>query len=249
MENELTHKGHRQRMRAKLSRVGPKAFDTYELLEMLLDYSIPRQDTKPLAKRLLSEFGSLEGIFSATREELLCVPGVGEMTADLICAVSAFTDISEPDAEVVPFSDYGMVGEFFVRHFKEKYPEEHTNAICAAFLDNSLGLIAVEDLYELDLASGAVHSEPFIRAALNHGTSVCIVAHTHPHGFVAPTNGDYETAKMLKSDFANVGMLLLECYVVSYDRFFGFMTHSGAHYSQIAKIAEFIRSKEAFVRG
>ena len=44
------HKGHRQRMREKLVRAGDVAFNTYELLEMLLYYVIPYKDTNPISQ-------------------------------------------------------------------------------------------------------------------------------------------------------------------------------------------------------
>ena len=55
--DEKMHVGHRGRMRDKLMTHGARIFDTYELLEMLLYYTIPYKDTNPIAKRLLSEFG------------------------------------------------------------------------------------------------------------------------------------------------------------------------------------------------
>ena len=51
--DELVHKGHRKRMRRKFADFGAKVFDTYELLEMLLYYTVPVKDTNPLSKKLL----------------------------------------------------------------------------------------------------------------------------------------------------------------------------------------------------
>ena len=41
------------------------------LLELVLFYAIPRQDTNPIAHRLLDTFGSLAAVFDATPEELM----------------------------------------------------------------------------------------------------------------------------------------------------------------------------------
>ena len=62
LPDEKLHVGHRARMRRKFLSYGPRIFDTYELLEMLLYHVIPYKDTNPIAKRLLMEFGSLEGV-------------------------------------------------------------------------------------------------------------------------------------------------------------------------------------------
>src|SRR3982750_587626 len=55
--------GHRARLRRRLLDAGPAGFHDYELIEYLLTLTIPRVDTKPLAKRLIDEFG---GMRSAT---------------------------------------------------------------------------------------------------------------------------------------------------------------------------------------
>ena len=54
--------GHRERLRQRLLTAGGEGFHDYELLEYLLALAIPRQDTKPLAKRLIEEFGSLAAL-------------------------------------------------------------------------------------------------------------------------------------------------------------------------------------------
>ena len=47
--------GHRARLRERLAQGGPDALLDHELIEYLLALAIPRRDTKPLAKQLLTE--------------------------------------------------------------------------------------------------------------------------------------------------------------------------------------------------
>ena len=63
-------KGHRDRVRDRYYEYGMDAFQDYEALELLLFYAIPFRDTKELAKKLISHFGSLHGVFDASLEEL-----------------------------------------------------------------------------------------------------------------------------------------------------------------------------------
>src|SRR5688572_22178292 len=56
---------HRERLRKKFEDAGPSALADYELLEMALFRTIPRQDTKPLAKALLAKFGTLAAVLAA----------------------------------------------------------------------------------------------------------------------------------------------------------------------------------------
>ncbi len=62
--------GHRQRMRARVLSAGAASLADYELLEMLLFPGVPRRDTKPLAKALINQFGSLADVLEAAPEAL-----------------------------------------------------------------------------------------------------------------------------------------------------------------------------------
>ncbi len=62
--------GHRSRMRTRLLVGGPGGLADYELLEMLLFLSIPRRDTKPLAKALINRFGDLYRSMNAAAADL-----------------------------------------------------------------------------------------------------------------------------------------------------------------------------------
>lgn len=57
INEDSTAGGHRARLRQRLLDGGPEGFHDYELVEYLLTLTIPRVDTKPLAKKLLGEFG------------------------------------------------------------------------------------------------------------------------------------------------------------------------------------------------
>jgi DNA repair protein RadC len=62
--------GHRGRVRDRVLKAGVESLADYELLELLLFYSIERIDTKPLAKKLLDRFGTLGDVFAAEPAQL-----------------------------------------------------------------------------------------------------------------------------------------------------------------------------------
>jgi DNA repair protein RadC len=70
--------GHRARLRKRLAEGGPDALLDHELVEYLLALAIPRRDTKPLARRLLAEFGSFGALLSADSEALSRTAGLSE---------------------------------------------------------------------------------------------------------------------------------------------------------------------------
>ena len=67
--------GHRKRLRTRFMSVDDQSMPDYELLELLLFFSIQYVDVKLLAKRLLHVFGSLGGVLAADPkrlEEVMC---------------------------------------------------------------------------------------------------------------------------------------------------------------------------------
>ena len=54
--DENINLGHRNRIRQKFLENGIKTFLDYEILELLLTYSIPRKDTKVIAKELIKKY-------------------------------------------------------------------------------------------------------------------------------------------------------------------------------------------------
>ena len=213
-------KGHRERMRAKLESFGARYFETYELVEMLLYSVIPRRNTHPTAKLLLKEFKTLERLFSAKCDELTKISGVGEECAKFISEIGDFLNFDE-SGDASPrrtFSSYEEIGDFFASYFAEKQNSETVILL----LDANLSYVDFLKIYELDFSSGAVQAKPFIEAAVKAGASACAIAHNHPHSSPFPTDGDWETGKILKSALRDAGISLLENYVVTqegYKRF------------------------------
>ena len=76
MENKGHYQGHRKRLKEKFDEA-PSILADYEILELLLGYSIPRKDVKPLAKEMLMQAGSIGGIFNIDYQS---IEGAGKET-------------------------------------------------------------------------------------------------------------------------------------------------------------------------
>ena len=81
--------GHRQRLRERFLKCGIRSLAPHEILELLLTYSIPQKDVKPLAKMLLERFNDLNNVFNADPELLMKQSGIKENSATLIALISA----------------------------------------------------------------------------------------------------------------------------------------------------------------
>jgi DNA repair protein RadC len=69
---------HRRRLRERFMAGGAAALPDYEMLELVLFRAIPRQDVKPLARRLIDRFVDFNGVISASPARLAETEGVGD---------------------------------------------------------------------------------------------------------------------------------------------------------------------------
>ena len=222
VEDKDIHKGHRSRMRSKLESYGPRIFDTYELLEMLLYYAIPYKDTNPIAKRLLSAFGSLDGVLSAPKEALAEVDGIGERCAELISLVGRAVKEDAALVHRIPvhvFDDYHKTGKFVASYF-----ESSSSNVCVMLLDNGMRLIGVEDIPADDFSTAAVKPRYFVNAALSSGAAVVVIAHKR-HSLLFFSESALATDRMIRSELAGIGVTVAEHYVVSGKEYSGLHPH------------------------
>lgn len=237
------HSGHRQRMREKFLDYGRDVFHSHELLEMLLFHAVQYKNTNPVAKNLLLRFSTLDGVFSASREQLLEVEGVGPKIADMILSVGKIDVFAEPEAESntekMLFDDYRSTGEFFVNYFNSKFTYETVLLL----LNSKMEYLDCCSMYNLDCDSAAVKAEPFIDAAIRERAAVAIIAHNHPYGPPFPTVGDKATNNMIAEALSGAGVLLAEHYVVSGKKFVGFMNNLTLAFSQYSDVERFFESK------
>ena len=241
--DEKMHVGHRGRMRDKLMTHGARIFDTYELLEMLLYYTIPYKDTNPIAKRLLSEFGSLDGVLSAPKERLAKIVGVGERTAELINAINdaygaLFLSFEE---ETTVYDDYDLIG----RRFAEYFNGCKTYAIAMMMLDNSMRERAMVTIFEdTKYSSAAVTARPFVSEALLADASIVVIARNHPYGPCCSFAEDHVTSQMIDNAMEHLGIFMIEDYVVSGNQYLG--TKSGHRLSVYAggPLEKFFNSRD-----
>ena len=245
ISDDRIHEGHRQRMRSKLMNHGQRIFDTYELLEMLLYTVVPYKDTNPISKRLLAGFDNLNGVFTADKNELTEVSGVGERAADFIGLVGMLSDVI--GAEILPeralgFENYQNVGEYLVRYFfgiKDKQ-------VVALFLDSSMRPIGFKKLFDVDFESGGVKVKPFVDEAIRRRAAVVITAHNHPFGPFFPTPGDRETNTLITEALNMVGVVHAEHYIVSGDKYAGLgsLKNFSSQLSQTPAVRDFIKDRD-----
>jgi DNA repair protein RadC len=188
--------GDRVRLRTRLRNCGEQAFADCELLEVYLIPVVPRQDTKPVARRLMTEFGGdLCALFSASRERLMQVKGVGDAVACHLVLVGAFIARTARQGAVKRevLSSWTAVVEYCKRCMQGQGNEQFR----VLFLDRKNRLMRDEVLGEGTVDHAPVYPREVVRRALELKSSALILVHNHPSGDPTPSTADIEMTKQI----------------------------------------------------
>lgn len=187
--------GHRDRLRERF-REAEAGLPDYELLELALFAVIPRQDVKLLAKTMLAEFGGdLTALFTAPRDRLKQIGGVGDAVADHIAIVGAFirrTAMQEAKQRDV-LSSWNAVVAYCTRAMSGETSEQFR----ILFLDQKNKLLKDEVQNRGTIDHTPVYPREVMRRALELGAKALILVHNHPSGDPTPSSSDVEMTKQI----------------------------------------------------
>lgn len=213
---EVAHyHGHRERLRAKYRDIGDVALADYELLELLLFRLIPRRDTKPIAKALITRFGTLGGVLGAPPALLQEVSGVGEAVAldlKLVASVSQRMLKSEIRNKQV-LGSWSSVIDYC--HAAMAYETREQFRIL--FLDKRNVLIADEVQGYGTVDHTPVYPRELVRRALELSSTAIILVHNHPSGDPTPSKADIDMTKTIIDTAKPLGIVVHDHIIIGKD--------------------------------
>jgi DNA repair protein RadC len=207
--------GHRERLREKYRDHGDTSLADYEILELLLFRSIPRRDTKPLAKALLARFGTLAGVFGAPLGLLQEVKGIGENVAldlKLVATVGQRSLKSELREKQV-LSSWSSVIDYC--HAAMAYESREQFRIL--FLDKRNALIADEVQSKGTVDHTPVYPREVVRRALELSATAIILVHNHPSGDPTPSRADIDMTKTIVDTAKPLGITVHDHIIIGKD--------------------------------
>ena len=186
--------GHRARLRKRLLEAGPAGFHDYELIEYLLALTIPRVDTKPLAKRLINYFGGIGPLLAASADTLRREKLTDSTIAALkIAEATALRLLETRVAEQPILSSWEALGDYLYAAMAHSRVEE----VRILFLNAKNMLIANEALWQGSVDEASVHVREVIARAIALGATALIIVHNHPSGDPSPSQQDIRLTRDL----------------------------------------------------
>lgn len=219
---EKKYEGHRERLREKYLQGGYFAFHEYEVLELLLTYVIPRKDTKPIAKDLIEKFGSLDGVVTASIEELYSISGIKENSAifvKLLGDLSKNLYKGEIKKEGIQLKDKNSL----IRYLRSEIGFSSREEFRVIFLNNYNMLVGSETLFIGTIDKSAVYPREIVEKVLYYKAKGIIFAHNHPSGNLRPSKQDIQITEHMQEALDLIDVKLLEHIIITQDGYFSFL--------------------------
>lgn len=204
--------GHRDRLRQRFSEDHGQSMPDYELLELILFQLIPRRDVKPLAKDMITAFGSFAEVLAAPVERLQEFHGMGEISA---LALKTYYAASKRMArQLVLNKPILNHRDAVIDHCRVAMAYEGKEQFRILFLNNKNILIADEVQQVGTVNHTPVYPREVMKRALELGATALILAHNHPSGDPTPSRDDIEMTKRLKEAGKPVGVIIHDHFII-----------------------------------
>jgi DNA repair protein RadC len=207
--------GHRERLRARFRDKGADALADYELLEMALYRAIARSDTKPVAKALLREFGTLSEVLAAPPSRLKEIEGVGDaVIADLKLIKALAERIGREAVRARPVLSSWSV---LLDYCRTAMAFEEREQFRVLFLDKKNALIADEVQQRGTVDHTPVYPREVMRRALELSATAIILVHNHPSGDPNPSRADIQMTQTIVEVGKPLGIAVHDHLVIGRD--------------------------------
>ncbi len=202
-----------ERPREKLIELGAEALSDAELMAIFLRVGVSGKTAVDLARDLLSEFGSLNGVFAANEKQVSQVHGMGSSKYAQLQAVFEMSRraLNEQMQLKDILSSPQQVRDYLVLKLANQLKE----VFLVLFLDAQNRLIATEEMFSGTLTQTSVYPREVVKRALHYNAASVMFAHNHPSGIAKQSRADEMITQELKKALALVDVRVLDHFIVA----------------------------------
>lgn len=190
------------------------------MLEMVLFLALPRRDTKPIAKALITRFGSFAAVIAAPVPELYEIDGMGQASAAALKTVRAAA-LRLAKAEIV-MHPLLTNWERLIDYLTAELARERVEQFRVLFLDNRNRLLADEAQARGTVNHTPVYPREVVKRALELHATALILVHNHPSGDPTPSREDIATTTQVKDAAAALSITLHDHVVIGNGKWLSF---------------------------
>ncbi|MFZ6772782.1 RadC family protein [Undibacterium sp. SXout7W] len=212
-----------QRPRERLIKFGANALSDAELLAVFLRTGVAGKSAVDLGRDMITEFGSLSKLFSASVTEFSAMHGLGTAKFAQLQAVLELAKraISEELQNSSSLSSPQAVKNYLQLLIGHKSYE----SFAVLYLDVKNRLISSQELFRGTLDHASVYPREVLKSALQHNAASIILAHNHPSGSSEPSSADIQLTKTLKQALALIDIRVLDHFIIANPHVYSFAEH------------------------
>jgi DNA repair protein RadC len=209
-----------ERPREKLVQRGAASLSDAELLAIFLRTGVVGKSAVDLARDLITRFGTLTQLFSASEKDFCAIHGMGQAKYVQLQAVleMARRALHEEMKSGSVLTSPRAVRDYLKLLLRGRMQE----VFMALFLDAQHRVIASEELFAGTLTQTSVYPREVVKRALHHNAAALILAHNHPSGVAEPSHADQALTDALKQALALVEVRVLDHFIVAGEGFLSF---------------------------
>lgn len=211
------HSGHRQRMYQKLPFL--EYMSDHEILEIYLYACRARVDTNDMAHRLLQAFGCVNGVLSASVDELCLVDGIGPETAAHIAVSNELLRRKEIEGNL---NKRLLTGKEIKDFVKSRFSENDGEVLEVYFIDKAHKLKYLKRYSDYCVDKVGVPPDDFLKRLTIVKPHAVIFAHNHPSGICRPSVSDDSALVKCYQIVKNNGVILADNLIYGKDDVFSY---------------------------
>jgi len=220
MENSLKIKDipQNERPKEKLLTCGADSLSNSELLAIILRTGTQGENVLQLSGRLLSELEGLDGVLSASFNDITSIKGIKEGKASQILALSELfrrfrtLKAMKKDVKINTPKDLAdlLMGEM----------NDLTQEVLKVVLLSTKNIIiATKDVFKGSLNTSIVHPREIFKQAIDKNSSSIIICHNHPSGDPTPSKEDINITLRIKECGNIIGIQLVDHIIIGNNKF------------------------------
>ena len=217
--NDNVHEHHRERMLEKFL-LASDSFADHEILEVLLYSVIKRQDTNPLAHRILRYFNSLTDLFDADVKTLMKIDGVGKRVAVHLKSIGLLYNRMKKDKNkpVCRCDSLGSLKSVLLDYFSNSKTEK----FAIMLFDKNKNHLSTFFLSSGEFDRIFINTSSVISDILVKNPKFIVLAHNHTSNIAEPSSSDDLSTIKFNMLLGLHGISLFDHVIVTDNSFFSY---------------------------
>ena len=201
-----------ERPREKLLLKGADALSDAELLAIFLRSGIQGVSAVDLSRQLLTSFGSLRTLLTASQSDFCKHKGLGNAKYAQLQAVLEMA--KRHQFETLKRSDCLTNPAETVSYLRNQLRDRPYEVFACLMLDNRNRVIAFREMFRGTIDGASVYPREVVKQALADNAAGVILAHNHPSGVAEPSQADIQITERLKKALALVDIRVLDHVII-----------------------------------